>query len=140
MKNPKILAIIPARGGSKTIKNKNIISLCGKPLIAYTIVEALKSKNLSNVIVSSDNEEIISVSTKYGAEVPFRRPKKLSSDNSLSIDVIKHSVNKMEKIHNITYDIVVMLQPTTPMRTSKHIDDALKKIIADTERRKEWMN
>ena len=129
MKNPKILAIIPARGGSKTIKNKNIISLCGKPLIAYTIVEALKSKKLSNVIVSSDNEEIISVSTKYGAEVPFRRPKKLSSDNSLSIDVIKHSVNKMEKIHNITYDIVVMLQPTTPMRTSKHIDDALKKLI-----------
>ena len=107
MKNPKILAIIPARGGSKTIKNKNIISLCGKPLIAYTIVEALKSKKLSNVIVSSDNEEIISVSTKYGAEVPFRRPKKLSSDNSLSIDVIKHSVNKMEKIHNITYDIAV---------------------------------
>ena len=91
-----ILAIIPARGGSKEIKNKNIINFCGKPLIYWTINTALKSK-LDEVIVSTDSRKIKKICEKYGAKVPFIRPLRISKDNSKSIDVVKHALKFYEK-------------------------------------------
>lgn len=129
MKKYRILGVIPARGGSKTIPKKNIKSLLGKPLIAYTIIPAKESKLLTRVIVSSDDKEIIEVSRRYGADIPFVRPKELATDLSLATDVIKHAVIGAEKLEGKKYDYVVMLQPTTPMRTAKDIDKALDKLI-----------
>jgi len=129
MKKHRILGVIPARGGSKTIPRKNVKSLLGRPLIAYTIVPALKSKMLSRVIVSSDNDEIIRVARRYGADVPFVRPKKLATDLVLALDVMKHAVLEAEKQEGRKYDYAVMLQPTTPLRTTEDIDCALAKLV-----------
>lgn len=128
-KNFGILAVIPARGGSKTIPKKNIYPLLGKPLIAYTIEEALKSKLITKVIVSSDDNEIIRIAKDFKTEAPFKRPKKLATDAALAISVIKHAVLELEKLDKIKYDYVIMLQPTTPLRTAEDIDQALKKLI-----------
>lgn len=129
MKKYGILGVIPARGGSKTVSKKNIKPLLGKPLIAYTIAPALKSKLLTRVIVSSDDKEIIDVSKRYGADVPFIRPKKLATDLALATDVIRHAVLETERLEGKKYDYVVMLQPTTPLRTTEDIDNALMKLI-----------
>ncbi|MFX0091012.1 MAG: cytidylyltransferase domain-containing protein [Candidatus Hodarchaeota archaeon] len=126
---PKILGVITARGGSKSIPKKNIVPLLGKPLIAYTIVPALKSKYLTKVLVSSDDPEIIEVSKRYGAEVPFIRPAELATDTALSIDVVIHATALMEEQDNIKYDYIFILQPTTPLRTTADIDGAIEKII-----------
>ena len=129
MTSNRVLGIIPARGGSKTIPRKNLTRILNKPLISYTIVEALKAKTLSKVIVSSEDEEIINVSKSYGASVPFVRPNSLADDDSLAIDVLTHAVLEIEKQDNITYDIIVMLQPTTPLRTFQDIDNCVNKLI-----------
>jgi len=129
MKKYRILGVIPARGGSKAIPRKNIKPLLGRPLIAYTIASALKSKLLTRVIVSSDDKEIIEISKRYGADVPFVRPKELATDLSLATDVIRHAVLETERLEGMEYDYVVMLQPTTPLRTAEDIDEALKKLI-----------
>ena len=92
-KNKKILAIIPARGGSKGLPRKNIKPLLGKPLIAWTIEQALASKYLDRVIVSTEDEEIAAISRKYCAEVPFLRPKELARDDSPTIDTLLHALN-----------------------------------------------
>ena len=97
MSKKKIIAIIPARGGSKGIKKKNIASLKGKPLIFYSIKEAKKSKLISDLVVSTDSNEIAKIAKKYGAQVPFIRPKNLSTDFAGSAPVIKHALNFMEK-------------------------------------------
>ena len=110
----KILGIIPARSGSKGIKNKNIKLLNKKPLIYWTINTALKSK-LTKVIVSTDSKRIKKISEKFGANVPFLRPKKISRDYSKSIDFVKHAI-KFFKKKNIKYDEVMILQPTCPFR------------------------
>ena len=120
----KIVAIIPARGGSKGIPLKNIKKLFGKSLIEHTINAALNSKKINKVIVSTDNEKIARISKSLGAEVPFLRPKKISTDSSNSIDVIKHALKKLEKSKFIP-DIIVMLQPTSPFRTSQMIDKSI---------------
>jgi CMP-N,N'-diacetyllegionaminic acid synthase len=127
-KNKKILAIIPARGGSKGIPNKNIMAICGKPLIAYTIEAGLKSKYIDEIIVSTDSDSIREVATIYGAKIPFLRPEKLSNDSASSIDVVLHAID-FYKNNNITFDYVVLLQPTSPLRTSKHIDGAIEKLM-----------
>ena len=124
----KILAIIPARGGSKSVPKKNIKKLDGKPLIQYSIDSAKESKLVNKIIVSTDSLEISKLSKKNGVEVPFLRPKKLSLDSSATIDVIKHAVKKLESLHYIP-DIITLLQPTTPLRTSKMIDDSIKLLI-----------
>ena len=129
MKKYNILGIIPARGGSKGVPKKNIKLLNGKPLIAYTIEEAKKSKYLTDFIVSTDDTEIKKISSQYGAEVPFLRPKKLSTDKALAVPTIQHAVTEMEKIKKIKYDYIIMLQPTAPLRIAKDIDNALKKLI-----------
>tara|TARA_B100001057_G_scaffold173802_2_gene174530 strand:- start:2423 stop:3121 length:699 start_codon:yes stop_codon:yes gene_type:complete len=120
----KVLAIIPARAGSKGVKNKNIKSLDGKPLILYTIEEAKKSDQIDKIVVSTDSTEIADLSKKNGAEVPFIRPKELSTDSSLTFDVIKHTMNFL-KDKDEHYDIIVLLQPTTPFRKVESIDEAI---------------
>lgn len=121
------LAIIPARGGSKGIPNKNIREINGVPLINYTIQAAKKSKYLDRVIVSTDDYEIANISQKYGAEVPFLRPEYLAGDTSKTIDSVVHAINELEEQGN-SYDYVVLLQPTQPLRESWHIDQAIEKI------------
>ena len=121
----KILALIPARGGSKGIKDKNIFPLCGKPLIAYSIEKAKKSKFIDMVLVSTDSEKIASIAKEFGASVPFLRPAKFAQDTSKSIDVIIHTIEELKKI-NVFFDILILLQPTSPLRTAEDIDEAIK--------------
>lgn len=128
----KILAIIPARAGSKGIKDKNIIDLNGKPLIAYSIEAGLKSKYIDKVVVTTDGEDIAREAIKYGAEVPFLRPEYLSSDNAKTIDAVIHCIEEMEKLGE-KYDYVVLLQPTQPLRQSWHIDEAIELILEKNE-------
>lgn len=127
----KVLAIIPARGGSKGIPRKNIKILAGKPLIAWTIEEAKKSKYIDRLILSSDDEEIIKVAKEWGCEVPFVRPKELAEDNSSSIDVIINALNNLKNFSDD--DIVLLLEPTSPLRTSSDIDDALLLLVSNLD-------
>jgi len=121
MKSYKILAIIPARGGSKGIRKKNIQKLLGKPLISYTITAAKNTKSINKIIVSTDDNEIKKISQNIGAEVPFLRPKQISKDNSSTIEVIKHALKFLEETQSYKPDIIVLLQPTSPLRTSQLI-------------------
>ncbi len=125
----KILGVIPARSGSKSVWKKNIAALLGKPLISYTIEEALKSRFLTKLVISSDDDEIIKISKKYGAEAPFKRPKKLSGDNTPTLPVVQHAVSEMEKLGNLTYDYIALMHATTPLKTVDDIDGAIKKTL-----------
>lgn len=118
--NKTFLAIIPARGGSKRLPRKNILDLCGKPLISWSIEAALKSKYISKVVVSSDDEEILNISSNFGADI-IKRPYELANDTATTFDAIKHTINNLEK-----YDYIVLLQPTSPLRNEKHIDEAIE--------------
>ena len=118
--NKTFLAIIPARGGSKRLPRKNILDLCGKPLISWSIEAALKSKYISKVVVSSDDEEILNISSNFGADI-LKRPYELANDTATTFDAIKHTINNLEK-----YDYIVLLQPTSPLRNEKHIDEAIE--------------
>jgi len=122
----KIIAVIPARGGSKSIKKKNIRKLSGKPLIHYSIKEALKLKNsFYKIIVSTDDKKIAKISKKEGAIVPFIRPKSLSNDFSPTLPVIKHAVRFIEKEDNVIIDWVLILQPTSPLRSVTDIKNCI---------------
>ncbi len=124
-----ILGVITARGGSKGVPNKNIKLLDGKPLIAYTINVAKKSKLLTDLIVSTDSEEIASISREHGAVVPFIQPAELAQDTSGHLEVMQYAVKFMENQKNITYDYAVIFQPTSPFRTVEDIDKTIEKII-----------
>lgn len=124
-KDKKIIVIIPARGGSKGIPHKNIVNLCGKPLISYSIHSAKKSKYIDYIYVSTDDKEIANVAIKNGATVPFLRPKQYSTDKSNTIDCIIYSLKRIKKM-NMSFDVLVLLQPTSPLRTTKDIDDAIE--------------
>ena len=119
-KNKTFLGIVPARGGSKRLPRKNMLNLCGKPLIAWSIEAALKSKYISKVVVSSDDEEILNISSNFGADI-IKRPYELANDTATTFDAIKHTINNLEK-----YDYIVLLQPTSPLRNEKHIDEAIE--------------
>ena len=121
MKSYKILAIIPARGGSKGIRRKNLQKLSGKPLIAHTIIAAKKTKSINKIIVSTDDKEIGKISKNNGAEVPFLRPKQISKDTSSIIEVIKHVLKFLQENQSYVPDIIILLQPTSPLRTSQLI-------------------
>ncbi|MCM0626391.1 acylneuraminate cytidylyltransferase family protein [Lysinibacillus sp. OL1_EC] len=121
---PKILAIIPARGGSKGLPRKNVKKLAGKPLIVWTIEAAKQSKYISQVILSSEDLEIIEVAKQYGCDVPFIRPKELAQDHSLGMDVIMHAIEQCGD-----FDYIVLLQPTSPLRTTEDIDGCIQKLI-----------
>jgi len=125
----RILAIIPARGGSKGIKKKNLRMVQGKKLIEYTLDAATNSKYIDHIFVSTDDLEIAEVASSNGIEVPELRPKKLATDEAKTIDSLLHTieylkVNKCEK-----FDYVILLQPTQPLRTSQHIDESIELII-----------
>lgn len=125
----RILAVIPARGGSKGIYKKNIKNMCGKPLISYTIEAAIKSKYIDRVIVSTDDIEIGEVSIKYGGEVPFYRPKELAGDNVPTIDCIIDLLIKLRENEGYKPDYVALLQCTSPLRNETHIDEAIELLL-----------
>jgi len=121
----RILGVIPARGGSKGVPRKNIRPLAGKPLIAYTIEAALSSHVLDDVVVGTEDPEIAKVAQQYGAQVPFMRPAELASDQAQTHPVVVHCLEFMENHTGKPYDIIVLLQPTTPMRTAQDIQDGV---------------
>ncbi len=120
----KTLAIIPARSGSKGIKNKNIKKLNGKPLINWTIETCLKTKLINYVVVSSDSKNYLDIANKYKITQCILRPKKISGDNSTDLQVINHAI---QSIKNIDYDLIAYMRPTTPIRILKDINNAIKK-------------
>ncbi|MCO5237721.1 MAG: acylneuraminate cytidylyltransferase family protein [Chitinophagaceae bacterium] len=124
-----MLGVIPARGGSKGVPRKNIKLLGGKPLIAYTI-EAAKRSKLNKIVVSTEDLEIAEIAKQLGAEVPFMRPDSLSQDSTPTIDVVIHVINELEKIGE-EFDYICLLQPTVPFRTKSEIDESIKKIISE---------
>jgi len=124
-----ILAIIPARGGSKGISNKNIRKLAGKPLIEYSITSAKKSKKINRIIVTTDNKKIASISKKAGAEIPFLRPKQISKDDTPIIDVIQHTLDFLENTESYKPEIIILLQPTNPLRSIRNIDNCINLLL-----------
>ena len=127
----KVLTIIPARGGSKGIPKKNIVDVGGKPLIYYSIKVANESELIDRVIVSTDDREIAKIAETLNAEVPFIRPKELAQDNSPTYPVIKHALEWFQNSEKYTPDLIVILEPTFPLRTSKEVDDAIELISLD---------
>ncbi|NIY94310.1 acylneuraminate cytidylyltransferase family protein [Vibrio diazotrophicus] len=123
--NKRVLALIPARGGSKRLPRKNILSLGDKPLIAWTIDAAKKSKYIDEVIVSTDDEEISDIAQCYGANVPELRPSFLSSDEATTQSVVFYTLDKF----GVSTDILVLLQPTSPLRTYVHIDESIEMLL-----------
>lgn len=121
-----MLAIIPARGGSKGIPGKNIKLLCGKPLIIYTIEAAVAAKTIDRIILSTDDPEIAKTVSKYDVEIPFMRPKELAQDNSLAIDNYIYTIERLNREFNCNYEEFVVLLPTVPLRTSEDIDKAVE--------------
>ena len=139
-----VLGVILARGGSKGLPRKNVRDLAGKPLIAWTIEAGHESEYLDRLILSSDDEEIMEVAEEYGCEVPFRRPAELAQDDTPSMDALLHAMDQVPE-----YDYVVLLQPTSPLRTSEDINATIKKCresgapacvtVTETEKPPEWM-
>jgi N-acylneuraminate cytidylyltransferase/CMP-N,N'-diacetyllegionaminic acid synthase len=121
-----MIAIIPARGGSKGLPGKNVRPLNGKPLIAYAIEEALKTKHIDRVIISTDDEEIAKVAVQYGAELPFMRPSELASDTAMAIDNYIYTIERLENEGGKSIDSFVVLQPTSPLRIAADIDGAIE--------------
>lgn len=122
----KIIAIIPARGGSNSIKLKNIVKLNGKPLLCYTSEAAKKSSYISEIFLSTDNKMIADLAKKEGLSFLGYRPKSLSKDNTKTIDVVLNLLKKIKKVRSYKPDIIVLLQPTSPLRGNKDIDNAIK--------------
>lgn len=119
-KDKTFLAIIPARGGSKRLPRKNVLDLGGKPLIAWSIEAGLNSKYIDNVVVSSDDDEILNIAKKYNTDI-INRPSNLASDTATTFDAIKHTIENSKQ-----YDYIVLLQATSPLRGAKHIDEAIE--------------
>ena len=128
-----VIAIIPARSGSKGLPGKNIKPLCGKPLIVWSIEAGLGSKYIDEVMVTTDNEEIAIIAREFGASVPFIRPAELASDTATSMDVIKHVLNLYENKLHKKFDYTVLLEPTSPLRVKEDIDNAIDKLLENPQ-------
>ncbi len=128
-KKHNILAIIPARGGSKSVPKKNIYPLLGKPLLYYTIKEAKRSKYIDRLICSTDSKEIANIAKRYGCEIPFLRPPHFSRDESPDLEWYRHALIWLKKKENYEPDLVINLRPTAPLRTAKQIDQAIKTVV-----------
>ena len=143
----KVLAVIPARGGSKRLPRKNILPLGGKPMIAWTIEAGLGSRVIDKVVVSTDSENIRGITLQWGIDDVIRRPESLATDNARSFDVIVHAVEATNKMDD-EFGYVVVLQPTSPLRTAEHIDGAFEQFrkrgavavvgVCETEKPMEW--
>ncbi len=120
------MAVIPARGGSKALPGKNILPLMGKAVLVYTVEAALQAQTLDRVILSTDSDEIAEVGRSAGVEVPFMRPAELATDSAHPTAVLEHAVTYLEKTEGYITDLVVTLQPTSPLRVSGDIDDAVR--------------
>jgi len=129
----KVLAIIPARGGSKSIPRKNIRDFSGYPLIAYSISAGLTAETISRVIVSTDDEEIAAISRDYGAEVPFIRPKEFSRDDTPDLPVFQHALHWLKSKEGYQSEIIVQLRPTSPLRKTEHINQAVWRLMEHPE-------
>lgn len=127
---PEILALIPARGGSKSIPRKNLLMLAGKPLIAYSIEQALASNSITRVVVSTDDPEIARVARAHGADVPFMRPAELAQDASLDLGVFRHALTVLQASEGYRCEAVVHLRPTGPVRRVARIDEAIALFLA----------
>ncbi|RPJ43813.1 MAG: acylneuraminate cytidylyltransferase, partial [Chloroflexi bacterium] len=130
---PEVLAIIPARGGSKGIPRKNIRSFAGHPLIAYSIEAGLQAKTVTRVIVSTDDEEIAMVARQYGADVPFLRPEEFAQDKTLDLPVFQHALSWLAEHENYHPEVVVQLRPTSPIRPPDLVDEAVKLLLQNPE-------
>lgn len=124
------LAIIPARSGSKGLPDKNIKELCGKPLLAWSIEAARKSKYLDEIVVSTDSQRYAEIAKYYGANVPFLRPSEFAADESSRKEVIMHCL-EYYRDNNMTFDYIVLLEPTSPLRTAEDVDSAIEQLIAN---------
>lgn len=129
----EVLAIIPARGGSKSIPRKNIRNFAGYPLIAYSIAAGKAAKNVTRLLVSTDDEEIASIAKDYGAEIPFLRPTELSQDDTPDLPVFQHALSWLEENEGYHPDILVQLRPTSPLRRTIHIDHAVQRLLEHPE-------
>jgi N-acylneuraminate cytidylyltransferase len=132
-KSVKVLALIPARGGSKGIKRKNLVPFNGKPLVAHSIIHALGSQLVNRVIVSTDDEEIRRTALEFGAETPFLRPRELAEDQVLDLPVFEHALRFLEDTEGYRPDLVVHLRPTAPYRKPEWIDAAVHLLQAHPE-------
>jgi N-acylneuraminate cytidylyltransferase len=128
-----VFALIPARGGSKSIPHKNIRPFAGHPLIAYSIAAGLCAETVTRVIVSTDDEEIAAISRRYGAETPFLRPVKYSQDNTPDLPVFQHALRWLAENEDYHPEIVVQLRPTSPFRRARHIDEAVYRLMEHPE-------
>ena len=133
VKKPEVLAVIPARGGSKGIPRKNIKTFAGYPLIAYSIAAGLQSELTTRVIVSTDDEEIAEVARKWGAQTPFLRPAEFAADNTLDLPVFQHALTWLKEHEGYVPDIVLQLRPTSPARPTARVDDAIRLLMDHPE-------
>lgn len=124
----KILSIIPARGGSKSVPRKNIREIDGKPLICHSILSSIKSELITRTIVSSDDDDILAIAKKYNADVPFVRPSELAQDHITDYPVFNHCLKWLQDNENYIPDLIVHLRPTSPLRSVKDIDSCIKKL------------
>ena len=131
-KDKKIVAIVPARGGSKGLSRKNIKVLNGKPLIGWTLEQAQKSKFFDEIFVSTDSEEIAEVSREFGVEVPILRPEELAQDTTPSVDVIAYIIDCLEKKKRF-YDYFILLEPTSPLRAERDLDNIIELAVKNSE-------
>lgn len=126
----RVIGVIPARAGSKGVPNKNIRPLCGKPLVAWTIDVALRSRLIDDLIVSTDSQQIEDIALACGARVPFLRPPELATDTASTLSVVNHALEHCEKAEGRHYDYVVLLEPTSPLRADGDIDAMLDRLHA----------
>jgi CMP-N-acetylneuraminic acid synthetase len=129
----EVLALIPARGGSKSIPRKNILPFAGFPLIAYSIAAAMTAETVRRVIVSTDDVEIAEIARRYGAEVPFLRPAEIAEDHTPDLPVFQHALQWLDEHEGYNPDIVVQLRPTSPLRRTWHIDQAVFRLLEHPE-------
>ncbi len=133
IRKPEILALIPARGGSKGIPRKNLVPLLGRPLIAYSIEQARASAWITRTVVSTDDPEIATAARQFGAETPFLRPAEFAQDRSLDLEVFQHALRWLKNEQGYTCDLVVHLRPTGPVRRVEVIDEAIELMLARPE-------
>jgi len=126
--SPRVLGVIPARGGSKRLPGKNIALLQGRPLICHTIEAVRASTKLTNFVVSSEDAKILEVARRCGAPTPFVRPISLATDTIRNVDVVIDALTRMEELTGLLYDMVFLFQPTSPVRSSEHIDECIQKL------------
>jgi CMP-N-acetylneuraminic acid synthetase len=128
-----VIAIIPARAGSKGLPGKNIRPLCGKPLVAWSIQSALRSRYVDEVLVSTDGDEIARVAAQFGARVPFRRPAELAGDEATTLSAVEHALGYYASRLGRRFDLLVLLEPTSPLREDDDIDNMLERLVARWE-------